>query len=61
MGHDEDEIGDRYSNLKHDVAFRQEVTKRICLGFELPLESGVVGPNGPKIEVGVVKEVAVNY
>jgi hypothetical protein len=47
--------------LKHGVAFRQEVTKRIGLGFELPLESGIVGPNGPKIEVGVVKGVAVNY
>jgi hypothetical protein len=34
---------------------------RIGLGFELPLESSVVGPNGPKIEVGVVEEVAVNY
>jgi integrase len=61
MGHDEEEIGDRYSKLKYDVAFRQEVTKRIGLGFELPVQSGVVGPNGPKIEVGEVEEVAVNY
>jgi hypothetical protein len=46
MGHHDEEIADRYSKLKLDVAFRQEVTLRIGLGFELPVENGVIGPNG---------------
>jgi len=31
------------------------------LGFELPSEKVVVGLNGPKLEVGPVQELAVNY
>ena len=75
MGHGDEEIGDIYSKLKEDLAFRREVIQRIGLGFKLPsnhpkksIKLGEVsnqncsfGPNGPKIEVGPVEEVAVNY
>jgi hypothetical protein len=60
MGHEDEEIGDIYSKLKQDVAFRKEVVERIGLGFELPSKKVVVGPNGPKIEVGDVELLAVN-
>ena len=60
MGHEDSEIGDIYSKLKQDVAFRKEVVERIGLGFELPSKKVVVGPNGPKIEVGDVELLAVN-
>jgi integrase len=35
MGHAPEEVGDLYSKLKEDVAFRQEWAERIGLGFEL--------------------------
>jgi integrase len=35
MGHAAEEVGDFYSMLKEDVAFRQEWAERIGLGFEL--------------------------
>jgi integrase len=35
MGHAAEEVGDLYSKLKDDVAFRQEWAERIGLGFEL--------------------------
>ena len=35
MGHAAEEVGDLYSKLKEDVAFRQEWAERIGLGFEL--------------------------
>jgi hypothetical protein len=35
MGHAPEEVGDLYSKLKDDVAFRQEWADRIGLGFEL--------------------------
>jgi integrase len=35
MGHAPEEVGDFYSKLKEDVAFRQEWAERIGLGFEL--------------------------
>jgi hypothetical protein len=60
MGHDDEEIGDIYSKLKQDVAFRKEVAERIGVGFELPSKNVVVGPNGPKPEVGDVELLAVN-
>ena len=59
MGHADEEVGDIYSKLKEDVKSRQEVTKRIDLGFELPVEKPIVGPNGPKIGVEAVQEVVV--
>jgi hypothetical protein len=36
------------------------VASEVGLGLELPTEA-VVGPNGPKIEVGAVQELTVNY
>jgi integrase len=35
MGHASEEVGDLYSKLKEDVAFRQQWAERISLGFEL--------------------------
>jgi integrase len=35
MGHAPEEVGDLYSKLKDDIAFRQEWAKRMGLGFEL--------------------------
>jgi hypothetical protein len=35
MGHAAEEVGDLYSKLKDDAAFRQEWAERIGLGFEL--------------------------
>jgi len=35
MGHASEEVGDLYSKLKKDVAFRQQWAERIGLGFEL--------------------------
>src|SRR5712692_11353336 len=60
MGHEGEEIGDRYSKLKQDVEFRQAVAKKIGLGFELPGKNRVVGPNGPKIEFQSVQEMAAS-
>ena len=34
MGHAPEEVGDLYSKLKDDVAFRQEWAERVALGFE---------------------------
>lgn len=35
MGHASQEVGDLYSKLKEDVAFRQQWAERIGLAFEL--------------------------
>jgi hypothetical protein len=72
MGHRDENIGDIYSKLEEDVAFRREVTERIGLGFDLPpkIEGSVklnsiwnqncsFGPNGPKTQIGETEEVAV--
>jgi integrase len=59
MGHADEEVGDIYSKLKEDVKFRQEVTNRIGLGFELAVQKPFVGLDGPKIELEAVPEVAV--
>ncbi len=52
---------DSYSKLKDDAEFRKQVAEKVGLGFELPSEKAVVGLNGPKLEVGPVEELAVNY
>ncbi|MFZ0523390.1 MAG: hypothetical protein WAN14_21030 [Candidatus Acidiferrales bacterium] len=52
---------DTYSKLRDDAEFRKQVAEKVGLGFELPSENALVGPNGPKIEVGPVEELAVNY
>jgi len=48
MGHADEEVGDLYSQLESNIQFRKEVAERIGLGFELPVEKPVDGPNGPK-------------
>jgi len=35
MGHASEDVGDLYSKLKDDVAFRQEWAEHVGLGFEL--------------------------
>ena len=59
-GHARRTMTDSYSKLKYDVEFRKQVVEKVGLGFELPLANTVVGPNGPKLEVGPVEELAVN-
>ena len=59
-GHTGKTVTDSYSKLKDDVVFRKQIAERVGLGFELPSEKAVIGPNGLKIEVGAVEEVAVN-
>ena len=49
-----------YDKVRHDVEFRKEVAEKAGLGFELPSEKSVLGPNGPKIENEVVLEMAAN-
>ncbi len=59
-GHAGNTVTDSYSKLKDDVEFRKQVVEKVGLGFEILSENPVIGPNGPKIEVGVAEEVAVN-
>jgi hypothetical protein len=47
--------------LSLDTEFRKQVTHKVGLGFKLLSEKAVVGPNGPKNEVGAIAELAVNY
>lgn len=61
QGHAGRTVKDGYSKLKEDVQFRKQVVEKVGLGFEIPSENPVIGPNGPKIEAGAVGEVAVNY
>jgi hypothetical protein len=44
MGHAPEEVGDLYSKLKDDVAFRQEWAERAGLGFELVHERCIGEP-----------------
>jgi hypothetical protein len=60
MGHADEEVGDIYSKLREDMKFRQEVTKRIGPGFDLPVKKAPVAPNEPKIKSQPVEEVVVN-
>ena len=55
MGHGDTEIGDRYSMLKRDTVYRQDVVSRIGIGFELSR----VEPNEPKLGQLVESEIAV--
>jgi integrase len=51
MGHAPEEVGDLYSKLKDDVAFRQEWAERAGLGFSV----GTLGTQKPEsVEVGKV-------
>jgi integrase len=49
-----------YDKIRHDVEFRKEVAERAGLGFELPSEKPVVGPNGPKRTETPDVQLAVN-
>ena len=60
-GHAEKTVTDSYSKLKDDAEFRKQVAEKVGLGFALRSEKVVVGLNGPKLEVGPVQELAVNY
>jgi hypothetical protein len=60
-GHAGKTVTDSYSKLRDDAEFRKQVANKVGLGFELPSERAVVGPNGLKIEVGAVEELAINY
>jgi integrase len=60
-GHAGRTVTDTYSKLRDDVEFRKQVATKVGLGFELLSDKAVVGPNGPKIEVGAVEELAENY
>jgi integrase len=60
MGHADEEVGDLYSQLENNIKFRKEVAERIGLGFDLPSENTVVGPNGPKINSEPVLEMAAS-
>jgi hypothetical protein len=53
-------MSDPYDKIRHDVAFCKEVAERIGLGFELPSNNAVVGPNGPKIKSEPVLEMALS-
>ena len=36
MGHENETVGDCYSKMKEDIAFRLEQAETVGLGFELP-------------------------
>lgn len=48
MGHENDTVGDGYSKMKEDVAFRLEQAESVGLGFALP-------PQPPMLSVLSVK------
>jgi hypothetical protein len=60
LGWAEEDMSGLYDKIGHDVEFRKEVAEKAGLGFELPIEKPVVGPNGPKIENAVEMEMSVN-
>ena len=60
LGHAGRTMTDSYSKLKYDVEFRKQVVEKVGLGFELPSANTALGPNGPKLEVGPIEELAVN-
>jgi hypothetical protein len=69
MGHADEEIGDLYSKLMHDVQYRKDVVERVGVGFDVParLNTKVVPITvaqlnlvEPKIVADGIAEVAVN-
>jgi hypothetical protein len=50
-----------YSKLTSDAEFRKQVTEKVGLGFEFPLENAPIGRNGRKTQVGAAEELAVSY
>lgn len=61
LGHGGKTVTDVYSRLRDDAGFRKQVVANIVLSFELPSDSAVIAMNGPKIAVGTIEELAVNY
>jgi integrase len=57
VGHAGKSVTDAYSKLKLDLEFRKQVAERVGLGFDLPSQKTVIGPNGPKIETEPVPEM----
>jgi hypothetical protein len=54
-------IAFKFRGILGEITIRQpQVAERIGVGFELPSKNVVVGPNGPKPEVGDVELLAVN-
>ena len=55
MGHRDETVGDGYSKMKNDVAFRLEQAEKAGLGFALPSPTSdvvrIVRKNGTKLEV----------
>jgi integrase len=60
LGHAGKTVTDDYNKLKDDLEFRKEVSVRVGLGFELPSNKTVVGPNEPKIETQLLQEMAAS-
>jgi integrase len=48
-----------YDGIRGDVAYRRDVSKACGVGFDVPASLGSIEPIEPKIEVEVVREVAV--
>ena len=61
LGHGGKTVTDVYSRLRDDAGFRKQVVANTVLSFELPSDSAVIAMNGPKIAVGTIEELAVNY
>jgi integrase len=57
MGHENENVGDDYSKVKDDLAFRLEQAETVGLGFEIPQTTTVV-PIVRKNEVSVETESA---
>jgi integrase len=55
MGHEDETVGDGYSKMKEDVAFRLEQAEKVGLGFALPSQTGdvvrIVRKNEAALEV----------
>jgi integrase len=61
LGHAGRTVTDAYSKLTSDAEFRKQVTEKVGLGFELPLENAPIGRSGRKTQFGAVEEMAVSY
>jgi hypothetical protein len=70
LGHADEEIGDLYSKLMHDVQYRKDVAERVGVGFDVPArlnsradlaqELPELDLDGPKLELDSEAVVTVN-
>ena len=63
-GHADEEIGDLYSKLMHDVQYRKDVAERVGTGFDVPLNlnsKADLNPVEPRVEVDEATEVVVSF